>query len=250
MPADPPIPPSLPTPAAPGSAGPPPPLVDSSAHVFVADLGEPVLVDEDAHHLGRVLRLRDGEVVTASDGEGRWRSCVFVGGALEPTGPVLVSVQPSPAIAVAFAVPKGDRPELIVQKLTEIGADVIVPMMTARSIVRWDAPRARKHGERLSRVAREAAMQSRRVRLPLVETLTSFTEVVTRPGAAVAVPGGASPAVSTPLVLIGPEGGWSPAELEAAPATVGLGDHVLRAETAAIVACTLLVAARARSVDT
>ena len=85
---------------------------------------------------------------------------------LEPTGPVLMSVQPSPAITVAFAVPKGDRPELIVQKLTEIGADVIVPMMTARSIVRWDAAAARKHGERLSRVAREAAMQSRRTRLP------------------------------------------------------------------------------------
>ena len=116
-------------------------------------------------------------------------------------------------------VPKGDRPELIVQKLTEIGADVIIPMMTARSIVRWDAPRARKHGERLSRVAREAAMQSRRTRLPLVEPLTSFTEVVTRPGAALAVPGGTSPTVSTPLVLIGPEGGWSPAELDAAPAT-------------------------------
>ena len=92
-------------------------------------------------------------------------------------------------------------------------------------------------------------MQSRRTRLPLVEPLASFTEIVTRPGAALAAPGGASVAVSTPLVLIGPEGGWSPAELEAATAIVGLGDHVLRAETAAIVACTLLVAARARSVD-
>ncbi len=236
-------------PATPGPNGPPSQLVESAAHVFVADLEEPVLVDDDTHHLGRVLRLRDGEVVTASDGEGRWRQCVFARGTLEPTGPVLTSVHPRPAIAVAFAVPKGDRPELIVQKLTEIGADVIIPMMTARSIVRWDAPRARKHGERLSRVAREAAMQSRRTRLPLVEPLTSFIEVVARPGAALAVPGGASPTVSTPLVLIGPEGGWSPAELDAAPAKVGLGDQVLRAETAAIVACTLLVAARARSVD-
>ena len=237
------------TPATPEPAGPPPQLVESAAHVFVADLEEPVLGDDDGHHLGRVLRLRDGEVVTASDGEGRWRPCVFARGAVEPTGPVLTSVQLRPAICVAVAVPKGDRPELIVQKLTEIGADVIIPMMTARSIVRWDAPRARKHGERLSRVAREAAMQSRRTRLPLVESLTSFAEVVARSGAALAVPGGASPTVSTPLVLIGPEGGWSPAELDAAPASVGLGGHVLRAETAAMVACTLLVAARARSVD-
>ena len=92
-------------------------------------------------------------------------------------------------------------------------------------------------------------MQSRRTRLPLVEALTSFTAVVVRPGAALAVPGGTSPTMSTPLVLIGPEGGWSPAELDAASAKVGLGDQVLRAETAAIVACTLLVATRARSVD-
>jgi 16S rRNA (uracil1498-N3)-methyltransferase len=237
------------TPATPGSAGPPPQLVDSAAHVFVTDLEEPVLGDDDAHHLGRVLRLRDGEVVTASDGEGRWRPFVFVRGTLEPTSPVLTSVPPKPAVAIAFAVPKGDRPELIVQKLTEIGADVIIPMMTARSIVRWDGPRARKHGDRLSRVAREAAMQSRRTRLPIVEPLTSFTEVVTRRGAALAVPGGTLPTMSTPLVLIGPEGGWSPAELNAAPAKVGLGDQVLRAETAAIVACTLMVAARAGSVD-
>ena len=92
-------------------------------------------------------------------------------------------------------------------------------------------------------------MQSRRTRLPIVEPLTSFTEVVTRRGAALAVPGGTLPTMSTPLVLIGPEGGWSTAELNAAPAKVGLGDQVLRAETAAIVACTLMVAARAGSVD-
>ena len=174
---------------------------------------------------------------------------MWVHGALAPAGPVLTSVELRPAVAVAFAVPKGDRPELIVQKLTEIGADVIIPMMTARSIVRWDAPRSAKRGERLSRVAREAAMQSRRTRLPVVEPLTPFSHVVARPGAALAAPGGAWLGVSTPLVLIGPEGGWSPAELDAAPVTVGLGDRVLRAETAAIVACTLLVAARARSVD-
>ncbi|MGD9703324.1 MAG: 16S rRNA (uracil(1498)-N(3))-methyltransferase [Acidimicrobiia bacterium] len=235
--------------AAPGPAGPPPQLLEAAAHVFVDDLDDPLLSDEDAHHLRRVLRLRDGEVVTVSDGAGRWRPCTLSQGTLEPTGPVVTAAAPLPAISVAFALPKGDRPELVVQKLTEIGADVIIPMVTERSVVRWDPERAAKHGARLARVAREAAMQSRRTRLPVVEALSPFASVVGRVGAALAAPGGAWPRTATPLILVGPEGGWSPAELAAARATVGLGDLVLRTETAAIMACTLLVAERARSVE-
>ena len=95
-------------------------------------------------------------------------------------------------------------------------------------------------------------MQSRRVRLPVVEPLAEFGAVVARPGAVVAAPGGMPLPLrgdGSRLVLVGPEGGWSEAELTAAPFLVNLGDQVLRTETAAIVACTLLVAARARSVE-
>jgi 16S rRNA (uracil1498-N3)-methyltransferase len=230
--------------------GPPVPLIESAAHVFVADLDQPVLDDEDRHHLLRVLRLRDGEVVSAADGAGRWRSCRLAGTALVPGGDVLHEPPPEPPITIAFAVPKGDRPEWIVQKLTEIGADVIVPMISERSVVRWDAERAGKHVVRLAKVVRAAAMQSRRTRIPVVEPLSAFAPTVARPGAALAVPGGPWPDLTAPVVLIGPEGGWADAELDAAPRRVGLGRQVLRAETAAIVACTLLVAARARWVDT
>ena len=236
----------------PGSSGPSPALVAAAAHVFVDDLESPALEDDDAHHLGRVLRLRDGEVVTACDGAGRWRACRFVRGSLDVDGDVVCVPSPAFAVSVAFAIPKGDRPELIVQKLTEVGADVVVPMTTARTVVRWDAERAQRNVERLRRVAREAAMQSRRVRLPLVDVLHEFGTVVSRPGAVLAAPGGAPMPLdggAPALVLIGPEGGWTEAELVAAPATVNLGEQVLRAETAAIVACTLLVAARARSIE-
>ena len=238
--------------ARPGSSGPPPALVAAAAHVFVDDLDSPELADDDAHHLGRVLRLRDGEVVTAGDGAGCWRPCRFARGRLEIDGDVVAVPAPAATIAVAFAVPKGDRPELIVQKLTEVGADAIVPMTTARTVVRWDAEKAPRNVERLRRVAREAAMQSRRVRLPVVEPLAEFGAVVGRPGAVVAAPGGASLPLrggGPALVLIGPEGGWSEDELTAAPGLVNLGDQVLRTDTAAIVACTLLVAARSHSVE-
>ena len=114
----------------------------------------------------------------------------------------------TPEIGVAFALVKGDRPELVVQKLTELGVDVIVPFVAARSVVRWDGERASRHAARLEKVAREAAMQCRRPRLPTVEPVRSFAEVAARPGAALATLGGQMVTQSTRLVLVGPEGGW------------------------------------------
>ena len=146
---------------------------------------------------------------------------------------------------MAFAPTKGDRPEWAVQKLTELGVDTIVPLVAARSVVRWSGERAVSAVERLRRVAREAAMQSRRARLPVVEEVAPFSIVARRTGAAVAVAGGEPPSLASPLVLVGPEGGWDDEELGAGLPTVGLGPGVLRTETAAVAAGTLLVALRA-----
>ena len=221
--------------------------VGSRAHVFVVDVESPELATTDRHHLGKALRLRDGEVVTVADagGSGRWRVCRFAAGRLEPEGEVTVESPLAPEVAVAFAPTKGDRPEWAVQKLTELGVDRIVPLVTARSVVRWSGDRAVSAVERLRRVAREAAMQSRRARLPVVEDAVPFSEVIGRAGAAMAVAGGDPPSLVTPLILVGPEGGWETDELAAGAATVGLGTGVLRTETAAAAAGTLLVALRA-----
>lgn len=224
-------------------------MTSAAAHVFVADLENPVVDDVDRHHLERVLRLRAGETVTVSDGCGGLRVCTFAAaGALEPAGEIDREPTPAPAIGVGFALVKGDKPEWVVQKLTECGVDRIVPFTAERSVVRWDEAKAARNLERLRRVAREAAMQSRRRWLPEVERVRSFAEVAGRPGVGLA-DGGADAALPDlarwATVLIGPEGGWSDAERAAGQGRfVRFGAHVFRAETAAVAAGTVLAALR------
>lgn len=214
-------------------------------HVFVDDLESPELDDADRHHLARVLRLRDGDPLTVSDGRGHWRPCRF-GSVIEPLGVVEVERARQPELAVAFAPVKGDRPEWVVQKLTELGVDRIVVMVADRSVVRWDGDRAVRQLARLAKVAREAAMQCRRCHLPWVEGVHGVSALASWPAVVRADAGGGPPDPAHRVVLIGPEGGWTDAERDLVPMAVGLGDHVLRAETAAVTAGALYTALRAQ----
>ncbi len=216
-----------------GTAGP---------HAFVADVHAPELEAEDRHHLERALRLRHGDPLTVGDGDGRWRECRF-GDNLEVAGEVVEVAQPSEEVSVGFSILKGHRPELILQKLTELGVDRIIPLLAERSIVRWDADKCTLQHQRFLRIVREAAMQSRRVRLPVVERITEPAETASRPGTALAQAGGRRLQAGDRTILVGPEGGWTPAEV-AGHDVVDLGTTVLRAETAAIAAGTLLTALR------
>ncbi|MBV8159337.1 MAG: 16S rRNA (uracil(1498)-N(3))-methyltransferase [Acidimicrobiia bacterium] len=216
----------------------------AAAHIFVADLTAPELAPEDRHHLERVLRLRPGEAVTASDGAGRWRPCRF-GDVLEPVGAISTDARPTPAVTIAIAVTKGERLDWAVQKLTELGVDGIVPVACARSVARWEGDGAVHHVERLRRIAHQAAMQSRRSWLPTVGDVRSFAELAAAPGAVLADRGGAPPSLARPLLLVGPEGGWSEEEAAAPVPRVALGPTVLRTETAAVAAGTLLCGLRA-----
>ena len=211
--------------------------------VFVDDLDEPVLDEADDHHLRRVLRVRDGAEITVADGHGSWRSATF-GRHVVPLSTRVDEPLSHPEIAIAFAVVKGDRPELVVQKLTELGVDRVIPFVASRSVVRWDVDRAARNIERMRRVAREAAMQCRRARLPIIEALTDFDDVIARPGAALADLAGSPPSLERTLLVIGPEGGWTDDERRRAPARVNLSAHVLRAETAAFAAGSLLTGLR------
>ncbi|MFL6204618.1 MAG: RsmE family RNA methyltransferase [Acidimicrobiales bacterium] len=215
---------------------------------LVADLDAPRLATADAHHLSRVLRLRSGDPLVLGDGAGRWRPARF-GEPPEPTAPIVVAAPEAPEITVGFALVKGDRPELVVQKLTELGVDRIIPFRAARSVVRWDEDRAERAVVRLRAVARAAAQQAHRPWLPQVEEVADFDDLLTLPGAALADRSGGPPSLDHRVVLVGPEGGWAPEESAAAVRAslpkVAIGLHVLRAETAAVTVGALLTGLRA-----
>lgn len=211
---------------------------------LVDDLDAPALTDDDRHHLERVRRLRPGAALTVGDGAGRFRAARF-GATLEVDGPVNRAPVPHPPVSIGFALTKGDKPELVVQKLTEIGVDEIVPFVAERSITRWDDDKAARQVRRWRVIAREACAQAHRPHLPFVADVVPFAAAATS-GAVLAHWDDAHAERPRPgvRILVGPEGGWAPAELSALVGRVHLGPHVLRAETAALVAGALAVAAR------
>ena len=243
-----------------------PAAVPAAAHLFVGST--PELTDtvdvsgEDGHHLARVLRLRVGETVTVADGVGGWRpyrvagvGSSAAGVRLEASGGAEREPAPSPRLAVAFALTKGDKPELVVQKLTELGVDRILPVLAGRSVARPDPGRAGAALERWHRIVREAARQCRRATLPAVEPLGPLADLAGHPGILVAERGGepadalADPPGGEFLVVVGPEGGLTGPEVEALKpwARLDLGPHVLRAETAALAAAAVLVTRAGRA---
>jgi 16S rRNA (uracil1498-N3)-methyltransferase len=233
----------------------------AAAHCFVARLDEAITIDgPDGHHLQRVRRLRAGELVTAADGVGGWRKYVIT--AAEPgrlllraESGVTIEPEPSPAVGVAVALTKGTKLETVVAQLTELGVSRIEPVRARRSVVRWDAARAEAAVARLRAVAREASMQCRRARIPVVATVCDLADLAGRPGIVVAShDGGPARGIPQPVagawphgawtVVVGPEGGFEPGEAEALGpiGRLALSPYVLRAQTAPVVAAALLVA--------
>jgi 16S rRNA (uracil1498-N3)-methyltransferase len=236
---------------------------DSARPVDVARLS---LSPEDVHHFERVLRLRAGEEIIVGDGAGHWARVHWRGedtrgasplqalrdeSGLGGDGSVQFEAPATPALTVAFAPTKGERPEWVVQKLTELGIDRIVPLVSERSVVRWSGARGQSAVARLRRVAREAAAQCRRVWLPEVAEVASFAELagLGAPGQVVlAQLSGDRPSALQRVVAVGPEGGWSSDELASGLPTVGFGLSVLRAETAAVTAGALMASLRTGTV--
>jgi 16S rRNA (uracil1498-N3)-methyltransferase len=212
-----------------------------------------------ARHVTRVLRLRVGEALTLFNGSGGeyaasieqsqgGRVAVAIGEqrAIERESPL--------ALTLAQGVSRGERMDLVVQKATELGVSGLVPVLSERSVVRLTAQQADRRLNHWRAIAVAACEQSGRNRLPAIaapvplrDFLRSGTDGVTRlllsPGAGATLADVPRP-VTAVTVLIGPEGGLAPPEQEAAIAAgfkpVRLGPRVLRTETAAIAALTLL----------
>ena len=235
-----------------------PARVDATAHVFADRLDDRITVaGDDGHHLQRARRVRAGETVTVADGHGRWRVYDVVrssGGEVELDALTLLGREPPlvPRLTVACSLTKGQKPELAVQKLTELGVDRIMVVQAARSVVHWDDDKVTAAFTRLERVAREAAMQSRRARIPVVDGPVAPAELARFPGLVVAAPDGvAAAALPSPpdgewVVAVGPEGGFDDDELRSfggAP-RLAVGPFVLRAETAAIAAAAAIAGRR------
>jgi 16S rRNA (uracil1498-N3)-methyltransferase len=229
----------------------------AAAHVFVHDIVHPVMDDVDTHHLVRVLRLRAGETVTVSNGRGAWRICTMTSShTLEPVSDDIHAVAAAEhPIAVAFGVTKADKPEIVVQKLTEIGVDQIVPVLMEHSVVRWDEDKIDRQHERFCRVVKEAAMQSRQVYLPVVQRVVANIEALVKSSViaqhhgalAAAEPDGDASLDGISAIVVGPEGGFSTSELEQFERRVALPGGILRAETAAIAAGVLLAHGRSHT---
>jgi 16S rRNA (uracil1498-N3)-methyltransferase len=233
--------------------------------VFLADRAELqqdviVLSGAEGRHAAAVRRLRPGERADVADGAGLIAECVVTAHSalgLELAVRARREVpRPDPQITVVQAIPKGDRGELAVEEMTEVGVDRIMPWAAARCVPVWRAERGARSLTRWRVTAREAAKQSRRAWIPEVTepvSATDVAQVITKAASAIVLEPGASQRLGrvTPpesgdlVVIVGPEGGITDEEhaaFRAAGATpCRLGPTVLRTSTAGAVAAAVLL---------
>lgn len=241
-----------------------------TAPVFLSPLavtaGETLRLEgAEGRHAATVRRLRVGEAVLVTDGRGR-RSVGSVAAVGKDTVDVLVSsvellAAPSPRIVVVQALPKGDRGELAVELLTEVGVDEIVPWQAERCITQWRGDKADKAVAKWRATARESTKQSRRSWAPVVADLVTtrqVAELLSAATLAVVLHESATetlaalevPPAGDVVLVIGPEGSLTDAELatfdEAGASVRLMGDSVMRTSTAGAVAASVLLARSSR----
>ncbi len=223
--------------------------------------GVAALPAEEAKHALKVLRLGPGDAICALDGAGgRWRGVIEAvngGGVTVRLIEALDSHESPLRLTVYQGVPKADKLDFIVQKLTELGAAALTPVRMERCVVKLDAKDGEKRRERLMKIAREAAKQCGRGRCTRVDAPLDWRaalsamarhELLLIPweeadGRRMRDAFQAAPDARDVGVVIGPEGGMTEAEVEAMRAAGGLavtlGPRILRAETAAVVSAAL-----------
>ena len=205
----------------------------------------------EGRHAADVQRLQPGEPVLLADGAGRVARCTVTGahrGALDLSVEELRDEpEPAPRLVLVQALAKGDRDLLAVESATELDVDEVVPWQADRSIVRWRGERGEKAHRRWRQAALAATKQSRRARVPHVAEVVgrgalaervreADLALVLHEEAATPLTDVSLPAQGEVLLVVGPEGGVSPEELDALAAAgarpVRLGRTVLRTSTA------------------
>jgi len=222
--------------------------------------GAVTLTGSEGHHAAAVRRLRPGERADVSDGAGTLAECVVTGVGKDSVTLEVRAVHavppPRPRLVVAQALAKGDRGELAVELMTEVGVDAVIPWAAERSVTRWQGERGAKALTKWRSTAREAAKQSRRAWLPEITepaTTASLAKRIATAAQAVVLEADASaklyelplPESGDILLLVGPEGGISPAERatlsDAGAVEARLGPTVLRTSTAGAAAAAILL---------
>jgi 16S rRNA (uracil1498-N3)-methyltransferase len=228
-----------------------------------------VLTGQEARHAVTVSRVRAGEALLVGDGRGTVASCTVTSADAQRlelrVGSVEAHPEPSPRVVLVQALAKGDRDELAVQAATELGVDAVIPWQAQRSVSRWEGVKVAKGRERWRAIVREAVKQSIRPRVPEVEELATTKDLVRLAATArvlvldptaearlsrldLTAPGDGS--ATDVLLVVGPEGGISPAEVEAlrdaGAVPVALGSGILRTSTAGPAALALVNAALGR----
>ena len=224
------------------------------------DTTAPIAVDAATRHrLRRVLRLEAGVLLQVTDGRGSRRCCEWTGATLVGVEAPTWQPRPRPRVEIAAGLIKGPRWETLIEKCVEVGVDRIVPLALSRSVVRLASERAADKQERWQDLAIAALEQCGRCWLPEIAPLAdlaTWLAETTCPRRYFGDEAGAGPALQSLLrdqnatdiaIAVGPEGGFSEAERSTLVAgdvrPVQLADAILRAETAAIVAATLAIAA-------
>jgi 16S rRNA (uracil1498-N3)-methyltransferase len=217
--------------------------------------GRAALTPEARHYLADVLRLAPGAPLEVFDGQGGTYDAAFEGGEWIALGPRREVPPPAARVWLAFALSKGEKPELVVQKATELGVSRLLPFQAGRSVVRLDPGRAAERARRWRRIAEEAARQCGRSEVPqvsvpgtLVGALSAapagFAKILLHAGDGEGLGALCIPGAEGFLAVVGPEGGLTAAEVDAARAAGcrlgSLGPRILRAETAAIAAAALI----------
>lgn len=225
------------------------------------EVGSLVTLDgDDGRHAVVVRRIRAGESVLVGDGRG-----FGVRGVVRQVGRSDLSLEvvehvtvpdPGRLVVAVQALAKGDRSELAVEMLTEVGVTLIIPWSASRSVVRWTGERGDRSLARWRATAREAAKQARRLSVPTVAEPMSTTQVAQRMAeidvalvlhedAETRLSALPLPAAAVLLMVIGPEGGIAPEELSTFTAAgarpVSISDGVLRTSTAGAVAAGMLL---------
>lgn len=225
------------------------------------EVGAVIVDGPEGRHAATVVRLAAGEQVVLTDGAGRRAYGVVAATGKDRAEVAVERVEdvpaPQPRLVVVQALPKGDRGELAVETMTEVGVDVVVPWAASRCVTRWRDARGEKALARWRTSAHSAGKQSRRSWFPQVGDLadtpgvcqlldSAALSVVLHEEATTPLAGVTPPATGDVVLVVGPEGGVSPEELaafeDAGAAAYRLGDTVLRTSNAGPAALAVLLA--------